>query len=132
MKTKLLISWLIPGLILGLVLAPTVSAIEITSGDYQGRDDVVAFVQRVAAASTYSEQELVDLFGQVEKQEHLFAKLDKPAEKELEWWQYRRLAFPALILTIMNHNLIRPDLIRGSLTSFPGLQLQLLTRSQMP
>jgi membrane-bound lytic murein transglycosylase B len=89
MKTKLLISWLVPGLILGLVMAPTVSAIEITSGDYQGRDDVVAFVQRVAAASTYSEQELVDLFGQVEKQEHLFAKLDKPAEKELEWWQYR-------------------------------------------
>jgi membrane-bound lytic murein transglycosylase B len=82
---------LIPGLILGLVLAPTVSAIEITSGDYQGRDDVVAFVQRVAAASTYSEQELVDLFGQVEKQEHLFEKLDKPAEKELEWWQYRRI-----------------------------------------
>jgi membrane-bound lytic murein transglycosylase B len=91
MKTKLLISWLVPGLILGLVLAPTVSAIEITSGDYQGRDDVVAFVQRVAGASTYSEQELVDLFSQVEKQDHLFAKLDKPAEKELEWWQYRRI-----------------------------------------
>jgi len=82
---------LMPGLILGLVLAPAVSAIEITSGDYQGRDDVVEFVRRVAAASTYSEQELVDLFGQVEKQEHLFEKLDKPAEKELEWWQYRRI-----------------------------------------
>jgi membrane-bound lytic murein transglycosylase B len=91
MKTISFISGLIPGLILGLVLAPTVSAVEITSGDYQGRDDVVAFVQRVVAASTYSEQELADLFGQVEKQEHLFAKLDKPAEKELEWWQYRRI-----------------------------------------
>ena len=65
MKTKLLISGLIPGLILGLVLAPTVAAVEITSGDYQDRDDVVAFVRRVAAATTYSEQELADLFGQV-------------------------------------------------------------------
>ncbi len=30
------------------------------------------------------------------------------------WWVL--LAFHALILIILNHNLIRPDLIRGSLT----------------
>ncbi len=78
-------------IILGLMVAPTVSALEITTGDYQGRADVAAFVQRVAAESSYQEQELVDLFGQVEKQAHLFAKLDKPAEKELEWYQYRRI-----------------------------------------
>jgi membrane-bound lytic murein transglycosylase B len=73
------------------MLASTASALEITSGDYQGRDDVVAFVQRVAAESAYSEQELAELFGQVERQEHLFEKLDKPAEKELEWYQYRAI-----------------------------------------
>ncbi|MCP4470257.1 MAG: lytic murein transglycosylase B [Gammaproteobacteria bacterium] len=77
--------------ILGFVLAPAASALEITAGDYQGRADVAAFVQRVAAESSYEEQELVDLFGQVEKQAHLFEKLDKPAEKELEWYQYRRI-----------------------------------------
>jgi len=76
---------------LGFMLSPLVSALEITAGDYQGRADVATFVQRVAAESAYSEQELVDLFGRVEKQEHLFAKLDKPAEKELEWHQYRRI-----------------------------------------
>jgi membrane-bound lytic murein transglycosylase B len=65
------------------------SALEITGGDYQGREDVISFVQRVAENSAYSEQELVDLFSQVEKQEHLFAKLDRPAEKELDWYQYR-------------------------------------------
>ncbi|MDC1288177.1 lytic murein transglycosylase B [Gammaproteobacteria bacterium] len=91
MKTRFLIPGIIPGLVLGLLLAPAVSAVEITSGDYRDRADVVAFVQRVAAESTYSEQELADLFGQVEKQEHLFAQLDRPAEKELEWWQYRRI-----------------------------------------
>jgi membrane-bound lytic murein transglycosylase B len=73
------------------MLASTASALEITSGDYQGRADVVAFVQRVAAESAYSEQELADLFGQVERQDHLFEKLDKPAEKELEWYQYRAI-----------------------------------------
>jgi len=78
-------------LILGCMLASAVSAVEITTGDYQGRDDVAAFVARVAASSDYSEQKLAELFGEVEKQEHLFAKLDRPAEKELEWYQYRRI-----------------------------------------
>jgi membrane-bound lytic murein transglycosylase B len=78
-------------LILGFILSPALSALEITTGDYQGRADVASFVQRVAAESAYSEQELADLFGRVEKQEHLFAKLDRPAEKELEWYQYRRI-----------------------------------------
>jgi membrane-bound lytic murein transglycosylase B len=78
-------------LVLLLLMAPVASAVDITSGDYQGREDVSAFVKRVAAGSAYSEQELAELFGQVEKQEHLFALLDKPAEKELEWYQYRRI-----------------------------------------
>jgi len=75
--------------ILGFMIAPVVSALEITNGDYQGRADVAAFVQRMVANSDYSEQELVDLFSQVVKQEHLFEQLDKPAEKELQWYQYR-------------------------------------------
>ena len=78
-------------LMLGFMLASAVSAVEITAGDYQGRDDVAAFVARVAANSDYSEQELAELFGEVEKQEHLFEQLDRPAEKELEWYQYRRI-----------------------------------------
>lgn len=77
--------------IVGFLVAPMVSALDIPGGDYQGREDVIAFVQRIAAETDYTEGELVQLFAQVEKQEHLFAKLDKPAEKELEWYQYRRI-----------------------------------------
>ena len=76
-------------LILGLLAAPAAAAVEITGGDYQGRKDVVEFVQRMAAETDYSEAELVALFSQVRKQAHLFEKLDKPAEKELDWYQYR-------------------------------------------
>ena len=78
-------------IVLGLLLAPPLPALEIATGDYQGRADVVEFVKRIAAESSYSEQELVELFGQVEKQEHLFAQLDRPAEKELDWYQYRAI-----------------------------------------
>ena len=72
-----------------LVVSPLAAAVEITGGDYQGREDVSAFVQRMVGRSAYTEQELADLFAQVEKQEHLFEQLDKPAEKELDWYQYR-------------------------------------------
>ncbi len=65
------------------------SAVEITDGDYRGREDVSAFVKRLVSQSDYTEQELADLFAQVEKQEHLFQQLDRPAEKELDWYQYR-------------------------------------------
>ena len=75
--------------ILVLFVTTGVSALEIPGGDYRDRDDVVAFVKRIAAETSYSEQELVDLFAQVKKQSHLFEKLDRPAEKELEWYQYR-------------------------------------------
>jgi len=68
-----------------------VMALEIPEGDYQGREDVGAFVQRLASETAYTETELIALFSQVKKQEHLFAKLDKPAEKELDWYQYRRI-----------------------------------------
>jgi len=76
-------------LVLSIFVAPVAFALEITDGDYQGREDVSAFVQRIATETSYTEQELVDLFSRVEKQEHLFAKLDRPAEKELEWYQYK-------------------------------------------
>ena len=75
--------------IIFLLMTPVVSALEIPGGDYRDRDDVVAFVKRIAAETSYSEPGLVDLFAQVKKQSHLFEKLDRPAEKELEWYQYR-------------------------------------------
>jgi membrane-bound lytic murein transglycosylase B len=76
-------------LVLALLCSPYALAVEIPGGDYQGRQDVSAFVKRLARDSDYSEQELVDLFSRVKKQEHLFEQLDRPAEKELEWHQYR-------------------------------------------
>jgi len=83
MKQLLLMFWvLIPAL---------TSAAEITAGDYKNRDDVNRFVTRMIESSDYSEAELVELFSQVKKQSHLFERLNRPAEKALEWYQYRRI-----------------------------------------
>ncbi|MCP4491038.1 MAG: lytic murein transglycosylase B [Gammaproteobacteria bacterium] len=61
----------------------------ITTGDYKHRDDVDAFVSRIATTTDYTLDELINLFSQVKKQAHLFERLDRPAEKELQWHQYR-------------------------------------------
>jgi membrane-bound lytic murein transglycosylase B len=76
-------------LFLGLLLATVVNAVEIKSGDYGNRADVNAFIEKLAASSEYSEEELAALFSGVKKQGHLFDLLNRPAEKELEWYQYR-------------------------------------------
>ncbi len=73
------------------VVSPPVMAVELTGGDYQGREDVSQFISQMVESSNYTEGELVELFSQVVKQEHLFEKLNRPAEKELEWHQYRRI-----------------------------------------
>lgn len=66
-------------------------AVKLTQGDYRYREDVESFIEKVAAKSDYSEQELVKLFSQVKQQTHLFERMNKPAEKKLEWHQYRKI-----------------------------------------
>lgn len=76
-------------LVLGLLFSTIVNAVEVKRGDYRDRADVAAFIVQMASRSDYSEQELVELFSTVSKQDHLFELLNKPAEKELQWYQYR-------------------------------------------
>jgi membrane-bound lytic murein transglycosylase B len=76
---------------IALLVSVNVFAAKVEQGDYKNRQDVEAFIDRMVKTSDYSEQALVTLFATVEKQEHLFARLNKPAEKALEWYQYRRI-----------------------------------------
>ncbi len=76
-------------LVLGLLFSTIVNAVEVKRGDYRDRADVAAFIVQMASRSDYSEQELAELFSTVSKQDHLFELLNKPAEKELQWYQYR-------------------------------------------
>ena len=65
-------------------------AVKLDKGDYRYREDVEAFIEKIAATSDFSEQQLVELFSGVKHQRHLFERMDKPAEK-LEWYQYRKI-----------------------------------------
>ena len=74
-----------------LLFTTVISAVELKQGDYKNRPEVNAFIERMARESDHTEQELVDLFSRVKKQSHLFELLNKPAEQELQWHQYRRI-----------------------------------------
>ncbi len=77
-------------LLIILCLAPSIHfAATVKSGDYQNREDIDAFITYMTKHSDYTEQELVKLFSRVKRQEHLFDRLNRPAEKELQWHQYR-------------------------------------------
>ena len=65
-------------------------AVDLSNGDYRGRNDVEAFIAEVAAETDYSEAELIELFSRVIHQRHLFERMNRPAEK-LKWYQYRRI-----------------------------------------
>ena len=78
-------------LLVTLIVSTIVHAVEIKLGDYKNRADVNEFIERMARQSDYSEQELIELFSGVKKQSHLFKLLNKPAEKELQWHQYRHI-----------------------------------------
>ena len=77
--------------LVALLISTLVNAVEVKLGDYKNRADVNEFVERMVRQSDYTEQELIDLFSGVKKQDHLFELLDKPAEKELQWHQYRHI-----------------------------------------
>lgn len=74
-----------------LLFSTVISAVELKKGDYKNRPEVNAFIERMVSQSDYTESELIDLFSAVKKQSHLFELLDKPAEKELKWHQYRHI-----------------------------------------
>lgn len=78
-------------LFVSLVISVVLNAAEIKLGDYRNRADVNEFIERMARQSDYSEEELIELFSGVKKQSHLFELLNKPAEKELQWHQYRHI-----------------------------------------
>ncbi len=73
-----------------LLISLPAQAVQLDRGDYRHREDVEQFIEKMARSSEYSDQQLVELFSQVQNQRHLFERMNKPAEK-LEWYQYRKI-----------------------------------------
>jgi membrane-bound lytic murein transglycosylase B len=75
-----------------LVRAGTVSLIALCSAahaDLSVRPEVRAFIGEMTRDHDFGETELIDLFRQAERQQSIIDAISRPAERVLEWHEYR-------------------------------------------
>lgn len=61
------------------------------ANDYSERDDVKQFVDRMVSEHKFDRSYLQALFAQAEKKQSIIDAISRPAEKTLEWHQYRNI-----------------------------------------
>lgn len=59
--------------------------------DYSERADVQEYVEQVVEEYGFSEAELLALFQVAERKERILESIARPAERTLEWWEYRNI-----------------------------------------
>jgi len=60
-------------------------------GNYAERQDVISFIDKFSAQHQYPKSELSELMSGVEKQEKVLEAIQRPAEKEKNWEEYRAI-----------------------------------------
>ncbi len=76
----------------GMLLSLSFNAIAQGSAQtYQGRDDVVAFVDEMVKESQFNRDELLSLFAQAERKQSILDAISRPAEKTKPWKDYRKI-----------------------------------------
>ena len=59
--------------------------------EYASRAEVRAYVAELVTEHGFDEQMLLDLFGQAQRQEKILESIARPAERTLEWHEYRKI-----------------------------------------
>ena len=67
----------------------TVSAPE--SSSYTSNPQVQVFINEMVARHGFSKEELEKIFSQAQRRDDILALMNKPAEKRLQWYEYRKI-----------------------------------------
>jgi membrane-bound lytic murein transglycosylase B len=59
--------------------------------DYTEREDVRAYVDELVSEHGFEETDLLELFGQAERKDRILESIARPAERTLEWHEYRQI-----------------------------------------
>ncbi len=73
------------------VAAVPVSAEGASEGTYSETRDGVAFIQALSDEHGFDRAELTGWLGEAERQDSILKSISTPAEKTLEWYEYRRI-----------------------------------------
>lgn len=60
-------------------------------GDYVGRPEVDSYVDSLVADHDFSRQALREIFRQAEKKDKIIELMSRPAERRLQWYEYRKI-----------------------------------------
>ena len=59
--------------------------------DYADRADVQEYIAELVSEHGFTEEELVSLFHEAERKDRILESIARPAERTLEWHEYRRI-----------------------------------------
>ena len=77
-------SFILPTL---LVLSP----LHVLADDYNDQPQVQAFINMMVDKHGFKEEELVVVFSKAQRREDILELMRKPAEKRLQWYEYRKI-----------------------------------------
>ena len=79
-----------PRFVLGaLICVQGLSAYAV--GDYVGRPAVDSYIDSLVAEHDFSRQALEEIFRQAEKKDKIIELMSRPAERRLQWYEYRKI-----------------------------------------
>jgi membrane-bound lytic murein transglycosylase B len=61
------------------------------SADYADRDDVQRYIEELHRQHGFSRDELNAVFANAERKQSILDAMARPAERTLEWWEYRKI-----------------------------------------
>ena len=64
---------------------------DVNAKDYSQRDDVKQFIENMVSEHKFDRSYLQSLFAQAEKKQSIIDAISRPAEKTMEWHQYRNI-----------------------------------------
>jgi membrane-bound lytic murein transglycosylase B len=67
----------------------TIAATE--AGGYAGNPDVQAFIDEMVAEHAFDREQLTGIFSHAERRDDIIELMSRPAEKRLEWGEYRKI-----------------------------------------
>lgn len=79
-------------LVLLCCLSPlAVSAKSAADSDYASKPAVTEFVDRLVSSHGFERDALLEVFAEAKKKQSILDAISRPAEKRLEWFEYRRI-----------------------------------------
>jgi len=77
-------------LAIGVLISIQVASV-YAADDYVGRPEVESYIASLVAEHDFSRQALEEIFRQAEKKDRIIELISRPAERRLQWHEYRKI-----------------------------------------